>query len=209
MDRLWRLPRIRPEGATWEDGTIGIAALRPLSIERLTPVECSQTAAGPLAAPRIGESMQFRCFNPEATVDVALALHRGEVTATVATAVEIGGGEITARVAGDFRSAESSQFALEAKVAPAWRIDDVTSVPAEAIADWNLETQPDGDRKLTIRLAKSIGPEQPLRLIVTARRLRLPTGAGPEISRLAAAAIICRRSKAAAGCRSRRSARTS
>jgi hypothetical protein len=178
MDRLWRLPRIRPEGVAWEDGIIGIAALRPLSLERLRPVECSQTAVGPLAAPRIGESAQFQCFNSEATVEVSLALQRGEATATVATAVEIGGGEILVRVAGEFRSAESSPFALEADVAPAWRIDEVASVPVEAIADWNLETPPDGDRKLTIHLAKSIGPEQPVRVIVTARRLRLPSEQG-------------------------------
>ncbi len=178
MGRLWRLPRIRAEGMTWEDGTISVAAISPLSLERLMPVECSQTATGPLAAPRLGESAQFRCFNSEATIETALALHRGEVKAAVATAVAIGGGEISARVAGDFRSAESSQFALEANVAPAWRIDEVTSVPTEAIADWNFETRSDGDRRLTIRLARSIGLDQPVQVIVTARRLRLPTERG-------------------------------
>jgi hypothetical protein len=178
MDHAWRLPRIRPEGVTWEEGIIGIAAVRPLSIERFNPVECSQSATISLAAPRIGESAQFRSFNADATVELSLALDRGEVSATVATAVEIGGGEISAHVTGEFRSVESSQFTLEAEVAPAWRIDEVTSVPPEAIADWNLEAQPDGNRRLTIRLAKSIGPEQPLGVIVSARRLRLPAEHG-------------------------------
>ncbi|MCC6123559.1 MAG: hypothetical protein IT426_01205 [Pirellulales bacterium] len=184
MDRPWRLPRMRPEGAAWEDGLISVAALRPLCLERLRPWECSQTGTGPLAAPRLGESAEFRCFNAEATVEVALAMHREEVEAAVATAVEIGGGEITARVAGDFRAAESSQFALEAKVAPAWRIDEVTSVPADAIADWNLATARDGDRRLTIRLAKSIGPEQMVRAIVAARRLRRPSERAMKLSDL-------------------------
>jgi hypothetical protein len=178
MDGLWRLPRLRPEGTLWEEGTIGIAAVSPLSIERLKPAECSQTSAGPLAAPRVGESAQFQCFNLDATVELAMALRREEVTATVATAVEIGGGEISARVAGEFQSAESSQLALEADVAPAWRIEEVTATPADAIADWNFETRPEADRKLTIRLAKSVGPEQPVRVLVTARRLRLPSEHG-------------------------------
>lgn len=175
VDRIGRLPRLRPEGTLWEEGTISIAAVSPLSIERLTSVECSQTAAGPLTAPRVGESAQFRCFNADATVELAMAMHRNEVSATMATAVEIGGGEISARVAAEFRSAESSQFALEADVSPAWRIEEVTATPADAIADWNFETRPESDRKLTIRLTKSIGPEQPVRVIVTGRRLRLPT----------------------------------
>jgi hypothetical protein len=184
MDSLWRLPRLRPQGTAWEEGTISIAAASPLSIEQLKPVECSQTAAGPLAAPRVGESAQFRCFKPDATIELAMALRRELVTATVATAVEIGGGEIAARVAGEFQSAGSSQFALEAEVAPSWRIEEVTTTPADAIADWNFESRADADHKLTIRLAKSIGPEQPVRVSVSARRLRLPTEHGMKFQDL-------------------------
>lgn len=180
-DRLWRLPRIRPEGAAWESGTIGVAVLRPLSIDRLSSVGCSQTSSSPLAEPRAGESMQFQIFNSDATVAVSLGQQRGELSAKLATAVEIGNGEITARTVGDFQSSDSPQFAVGAKVAPAWRIDDVAAVPADALADWNLETGPDGARKLSIRLAKPIGPEFPVRLIVGARRLRLPAEKGIKL----------------------------
>ena len=128
--------------------------------------------AGP---PRVGESAQFQCFTPEATVEAAFALSRGELSAAVGTAVEIGSGEVSARVSGEFRAAESSLFAIEASVAPEWRIEDVTSVPADAIADWSLDAQPGGERRLTVHLAKSIGAERPLRLTVNARRLRLPS----------------------------------
>jgi hypothetical protein len=184
MDRRWRLPRLRAEAARWDDGTITVTALRPLSLEGLKPVECNQTATGPAIAPRAGETMQFRSFDAGATVEVSLALHRETLAAPVVTAVEITGGQMTARVTGLFRATESSLFSLEAAVAPSWQIEEVSAVPAEAIADWNLEPQADGHARLIVRLAKSIGPDRPLKLVVAARRLRLPTEQGTKFADL-------------------------
>jgi hypothetical protein len=184
MNRPFRLPRLRAEAVQWDDGTISVTALRPLSLEGLKAVECNQTSIGPALAPRVGETLQFRCFEVGATVEVSLALHREMLAAPVATAVEITGGQITARVTGLFRATESSLFSLQAEVAPSWHIEEVSSIPAEAIADWNLEPQADGRVRLIVRLAKSIGPERPLKLVVAARRLRLPAEQGIKFAEL-------------------------
>ena len=70
LDRPWRLPRIRPEGLFWQEGGITLLVSEPLLADRVAPLECGQTAAGPLSAPRAGESMQFQLFGADATVEV-------------------------------------------------------------------------------------------------------------------------------------------
>jgi len=73
FDRPWRLPRLRAEGLFWQEGTLTVLSPEPLLIDRLAPVGCAQTGVGPLSPPRVGESMQFQGFEPEATVEVLLS----------------------------------------------------------------------------------------------------------------------------------------
>ena len=70
LDRAWRLPRIRPEGLAWQEGNIALLVSEPLRANRVVPLECGQTGAGPLSAPRAGQSMQFQSFGADATVEV-------------------------------------------------------------------------------------------------------------------------------------------
>ncbi|MGA2799337.1 MAG: hypothetical protein ABSE63_17280, partial [Thermoguttaceae bacterium] len=172
VDRPCRLPRMRPEGLFWQEGGITLIVPDPLVIERLTPVDCSQTAVGPLAEPRVGESLQFQNFSPEATIELTLARRAVGVRLATGTAVELGAGQMTARVTADLRSDDVGQNTLEADVANSWIIDSVETTPAESLADWSLENQPGKQRKLLIRLSKATSPKQPLRLVINARRLR-------------------------------------
>ena len=73
LDRAWRLPRIRPEGLAWQEGNIALLVSEPLRANRVVPLECGQTGAGPLSAPRAGQSMQFQSFGADATVEVLLS----------------------------------------------------------------------------------------------------------------------------------------
>ncbi len=73
LDRAWRLPRIRPEGLFWQEGSIALLVSEPLLADRVVPLECGQTGAGPLSAPRAGQSMQFQSFGADATVEVLLS----------------------------------------------------------------------------------------------------------------------------------------
>ena len=172
LDRPCRLPRMRPEGLFWQEGGITLIVPDPLLIERLTPVGCSQTAVGPLAEPRVGESLQFQNFSPDATIELTLARRAARVRLATGTAVELGAGQMTARVTADLRSDDAGQYTLEADVANSWIIDSVETTPAESLADWSLENQPGEQRKLLIRLSKAPSPKQPLRLVINARRLR-------------------------------------
>ncbi len=170
MGKPWRLPRIYPEGMFWQEGDATLLVPGPLVVERLTPVGCRQTGVGPLSAPQAGQSAQFEYFAPDATVELVLAQRRTALEVQSATATELGNGKMTSRVAADFRTADATQFSLEAQVAPLWTVDSIESSPADALDDWSFD-KPDDSRALTVRLAKALSPSRPVRLVIVARRL--------------------------------------
>lgn len=175
LDHSWRLPRIRVDGLTWQEGDIALLTPEPLVINRISATGCAQTGTEPLAAPRTGESMKFQCFDPNAALEIVLARRNPAVQLSLATDVVLSRDETTARVAGDFRVAEGAQPLLEGTVARHWMIDSVDSVPAAAIADWTIESQPGGSGLLSVRLSKALSPARPVRLLISARQIRVPT----------------------------------
>ncbi len=142
----------------------------PLVADRVTPRGCVQTGAGPLSAPRTGESLQFQAFEPDATIELSLARRPPTLQVLSATAVDVGGEEVAARVAADFRVTGAARFTLEADVARPWIVDSVESTPPGGVADWTLEPQPGRTQRLAIRLSRGLSPAKPLRLLIMARR---------------------------------------
>jgi hypothetical protein len=106
LDRPCRLPRMKPEGLFWQEGGITLIVPDPLLVERLRPIGCSQTAVGPLAEPRAGESLQFQNFSSDATIEIELA-HRGPQSRPIAgAAVEPGAWQTAVR---DVRVEEAAE----------------------------------------------------------------------------------------------------
>lgn len=176
VGRLWQLPRIRTEGAFWQEGTVTLWVPAPLVMQQLVPAGCRQTGTGLLSAPRVGETAEFQCFKPDAAVEVFLAQRPESVQVSSGTALELSGGEMTALVKAQFRSTERSLFSLQVDVAPQWMIDSVESLPAEALDDWTLERQNGSRQKLSVRLSNAVSSDPPLSLLITARRLHSPLG---------------------------------
>jgi hypothetical protein len=175
-DRAWRLPRIRPEGIVWQEGVATLLVPAPLSVERLLPINCRQTGTERLPGTRGGQSAQFQYVAPDATVEVLLCRRHAPVQLASGTAIELSDKGMSARVVADFHVAEDPRFVLEADVSRSWLLDSVTASPPEAMDDWDLERPSGQGRTLTVRLAKSLSPTRPVRLVINARRLRSPLG---------------------------------
>ncbi|MBU4397744.1 MAG: hypothetical protein KKE86_00270, partial [Planctomycetes bacterium] len=91
LDRKWRLPRIRCEGLLWQEGGVTLLAPEPLVADRIEPLGCVQTGAGPLSAPRVGRSAQFQCFDPDATVEVLMVVRPVDCNALKSAGAEPSG----------------------------------------------------------------------------------------------------------------------
>lgn len=172
--RPWKLPRIMPQGLFWQEGNITLLVPHPLVIEQIEPVGCRQSAFDPLSATLAGESAQFECLSPEATVQLSLAMRRAAVQDLSGTLTEMGNGKMNSRVVADFRTTDDAHFLLQAELTPQWTIDTVQSLPADALEDWTLE--PGNPRKLAVRLAQPLTAARPIRLLISARRLYVSPG---------------------------------
>jgi len=171
LGRAWRLPRIRAEGLFWQEGNLSMLTPAPLSADRVEPLECVQTAAGPLSAPREGRSAQFQCFDPGATVEVVLARRPTTARLLSIAEIELGSNSASARIAAELHVAGGARSAFSADLAPHWTVDSVDSSPAGNVADWAVAPSPDGRRRLIVSLARAIGPNGSGRLeIVCSRR---------------------------------------
>jgi hypothetical protein len=106
LERPWQAPRIRGEGVSWQEGEITLLMPEPLVAERIAPYGCEQTATGPLSAPRTGESAQFQCFDPDATVELFLSRRTVNVQEAAASAIAVAGEESPARATEDSNSAK-------------------------------------------------------------------------------------------------------
>lgn len=183
--QTWRLPRIRPEGIFWQEGSATLMVRAPLVIEQFAPVGCRQTGAEALAPPRQGESFQLQFFHPDATAELEVVEYRDRVEITSGTSIQWGEEEVRAAVRADFRLKAGTRFQLAADLGPRWMVDSVESAPADAIDQWTVEPDGQGGRQLVVRLARALAPGRPIRLSVGARRLGASLGQALAIHELA------------------------
>jgi hypothetical protein len=115
LDRPCRLPRMKPEGLFWQEGGITLIVPDPLLVERLTPIGCSQTAVGPLAEPRVGESFQFQNFSADATIEIELARRDPDARPVPDAAVEPVAWQTVVRAVQAEESAEKPRIAALAE----------------------------------------------------------------------------------------------
>ncbi len=175
VGRAWRLPRIYPEKAVWEKGTLTAVVPSPLVLGDVEPMGCRQIDAAPLASPREGESARFRCYQPDATLQVELCRPESSLELISGTRIHLGPEETAAETLAAFQLDEGARYVLEARVARGWLIDAVESIPPGLIDSAPVVSPPQGGRRLRIRLTKGLSSSQPVRLRIAARRFQAGT----------------------------------
>ena len=175
LGRPWRLPRIRAENVLWQESNISLFMPEPLATDRIAATGCVQTGVGQLSAPRVGQSMQFQAFDPEATVEVLFSRRPAHMKLLCASDVELDGEEATARVTAEFSITDEAQFVVNADVARHWLIDSVESTISGGVVDWSIEPSEHNGSRLSIRLASAILPARPARVTIVGRRLFSPS----------------------------------
>jgi hypothetical protein len=172
-DRAWRLPRIRAAEMLWEQGSMTLVAAVPMVLERIATDGCRQSSVASLSAPRSGESSQFECFSPDATVEVLVARRQPRKQLTTATTITLGETGIKGQVTADIRLSDGELYALEADVSPQWVVSSVESTPKEILDDWSFDRS-EGKPKLRIALARLPAKARSAVVRVEARRRVLP-----------------------------------
>lgn len=170
IGRVWQLPRLIPEGVSWREGTSTIAIPTPLVLKQLEPTGGRLIRTGVLPAPRVGETFELQLWDPAATAQLMVARDRDRIQVAKLVELEISGDAQTARAVADLRVAAGERFGVRADVQADWVIDEVLTQPADALVDWTFDAGVDNTRQLNLRLARALNAQQPLRVIVKARR---------------------------------------
>jgi len=176
IGQRWPLPRIRPEGVFWQEGSAVLRVMLPLVVEQLTPLRARQTRTAPLASPRSGESLELQYFAADATAEIVLGEPQSPLGVDTGVALEFGRGGISGKVVASLSVPAGERFHVAADVSRHWIVDAVECVPAEALDDWTFQRAESRPGSLQIQLAKAISPTRPLRLILAVRRLNVSPG---------------------------------
>src|SRR5262249_39787806 len=128
----WRLPSMRPEGVSWQEGSATLSIPESLALERLTTEGCRQSRTTLLPAPAAGESIEIQYYRPGAAIEVVIGQPRERLKVSRAALVEIGANEITSRTTVQFSTTRAGRRHLEIDVNPGWTIDAVEYVNPSA-----------------------------------------------------------------------------
>lgn len=184
MGTPWKLPTIRPEGVWWQEGRATLLLPASMSLQQLETFGCRVSGASRRPGPSLGESIDLQCYQPDHAMTMVLAETSELVQVETGTAIRLSGGETVGSVVAALRATARATFSLDSEISPQWTIDSVTSDPAEAVLDWDVELKEFPRRTLHIQLAEALSPNNPIRLFVVGRRLRSPLGETLGLSEL-------------------------
>ena len=174
-DANWKLPRMTPEGFSWQEGTTTLLVTAPLVVERMQLTGSQQLRAGKVPG-RVGsEIFEIQDHGPDAAAEIFLVAGAIQGNVDSVTAYTFAERVIDGRMVCDIRLAGPAEFKIQAKVHAAWDIESVLSRDAGVIERWRQEATPSGNL-LTIFLRRGISAARPLRLEITGRQNRtVPT----------------------------------
>lgn len=168
--KRWRLPAMRPQGLSWQEGTAQILVPSLLLMEQLDTDGCRQSRLTALPAPLSGESIEVQYFRPGATLDVIISQPRERPVIDSASLVEVGVAEITSRCALQWALVRGQRRAIKIDVRPAWIIDSVENLDATGNPTWEIEEVTPGRPQLKISLTAPLSADKPARLLVRGHR---------------------------------------
>ena len=171
----WPLPRIRLEGAIWQQGTWSLRIGSGLEVQRLAYSHCQQSKAA-LEGAELGpgeEHFEFQAYSPDAAVEVVLARREPVAQFDLGTVVIFSERQINARIRARVRADAGEHFVLQAQVGRRWLIDAVEADPDAQVEDWTVDS---ANQRLTIRLARPVTAQRPVNLQIVGRRLQSPVG---------------------------------
>ncbi len=162
----WRLPRIEPSGMSWSEGRISLLLRDQLTVERVIPIGCQQTAVDSPVDAGLGRVLQFQAYEAAATVDVTVSRRPPEAVMIGIANIEFSDDLAMAAITGEFSIAGEVRDRLEADVARGWSVRDVRQLSGERVAEWTVDHEANGSSRLVVRLLKPFSSTKPLKLVV-------------------------------------------
>lgn len=166
------LPELRLISPGWQQGTVRLVVREPLVLDDLDLGLSRIVRQGPLPEADAGEFWELETFEPSAGVRVRLASRPRPLVAHTAARLAFSATGVEAHWRAAVRADDGARHLLEARVAHPWLVDGVTSVPADLVARWQVDTLDEASRRLRIRLSRPLPSGESVEIQVRARLLR-------------------------------------
>jgi hypothetical protein len=175
-DQLWSLPRIRlaNENVFWQQTKATLVLSSPLVLRSLKPVLAGQVPSNVIPGGHKNQTYELFYHVPDGRVEVEVGNFLPDLTCATGNDVQLRSNEIASRLVADFSVAEGKRHLIEGVIHAEWTIDSIESVPPGNLAEiyWEPRQNEDGkSHKLSILMKEPVTPENPCRLLVSARRL--------------------------------------
>jgi hypothetical protein len=175
----WRLPALRPQGVSWQEGTAELLLPSSFALERLKTDGCRQSRIAALPAPLAGESIEIQYYRPGATIDVLVAQPRERLKVESGALVDVGPNEMTSLCALQLTLARGQRRAAQIGVQSGWTIDSVESMDSNLPVNWELDETTPQQTALSVRFEAAISSDKPARILIRGHRA-LPAGSSFE-----------------------------
>ncbi|MEC8338297.1 MAG: hypothetical protein VXZ84_09165 [Planctomycetota bacterium] len=167
-EKMWKIPRIIPEGFSWQEGITTLLVADPLVVEQMVLSGCQQLRAGQVPGSNGSEIYEIQDHGPDAEVEIFLAVGDAEGQMEAATTYTFTDTMISGRMVCDLRVNGPAQFMIQGYTPEDWNIESVRASEEGVIERWRQEATDSGNR-LQIDLRRGVSTARPLRLEVTGR----------------------------------------
>ncbi len=168
--KQWRLPGLRPQAMSWQEGTAELSIPSLFVLERLVTDGCRQSKVTALPAPLAGEAIEIQYYRPGATIDVVVAQPRERLKVDSGTLVEVGSHEVTSLCGVQLGLARGQRRAARIDIQSGWTVDAVEDLETRRPVNWELDDSPSDSAFFKVSLDSAIAPDRPARLLVHGRR---------------------------------------
>ncbi len=173
----WTLPRIRAGNFTWQEGTCTLLVHEPLTVRSLRMHDCRQTKYSVLPEPNRGESFEIQLFSDDSAIDLDLARAHSVVQLPTGLNLELGTDVARAEFVAMPRVAHGRRSSFVADIGEDWIIDDVETVPRDALGSWHVETA-EASPQITVQLARPLSAASTFKLVIHGHRPATAEAAG-------------------------------
>ncbi len=176
FDQQWTLPQVTVEHGVFLSGLLRLVVERPLQLRSFNEEQDYRTAAAVSTTPET-ETFQFRQLTQNASLSVEIARPRLGLSAHVTSHLSIESDTWKADSDIDWHVTSGSAFELQCVIPPGWEISTVVPrTENSVITNWEVATEKEGSRILSLELLEAIDSEHPKAMRIVATRVPLPAG---------------------------------
>jgi hypothetical protein len=153
----------------WQSGSFRLSIGPIIELKSLVPNDCRQTSVHLADESGSGpETHELTAFSADAGVEVKIGNRPAEASASVGTTLELGVADVAGRSVTQLTVERGSLHSLAGEISRKWIIDNVETIPSEALREWYVDQRESG-RSIEVQLVDAARIDRPMTIIVTGR----------------------------------------